>query len=183
MEFTKPWRVHYARSWIVSTGLSNVWGPQTWKSVSPSTTQSNTVHSISMLILTHTSQNISVTFSLAKLQVIKSSQEVNCKLSKAAETIIYNAFLTSPNFYHNVYKAFYPYASWQALLSKAAPSTVHSKFKNDFKSECSFLGNWTNNPVALRPVEHTVLNLHLTSLTTKRSIVNRKDNANNGQPL
>lgn len=110
MKFTKPWRVHYARTRIVSSGPSNVWGAQTWKSVSPNTTQSNTVHNISMLISTHTSQNISVTFSLAILQVINSSQEVNCKLSKAAETRIYNAFLTSPTFYHNVYKAFYTYA-------------------------------------------------------------------------
>ncbi len=52
-----------------------------------------------------------------------------------------------------------------------------------FKSECSFLGKRTNKPVTLRPVEHTVLNLHLTSLTIKKSIVNWKDNANDGQPL
>ncbi len=49
-----------------------------------------------------------------------------------------------------------------------------------FKSECSFLGKRTNKPVTLRPVEHTVLNLHLTSLTIKKSIVNWKDNANDG---
>lgn len=134
-----------------------------------------------MLISTHTSQNISVTFALAILQVINSSQEVNCKLSKAAETRIYNAFLTSPTFYHNVYKAFYTYASWQALFSKATPSTF--KIQKCFKSECSFLGKRTNKPVALRPVEHTVFNLHLTSLTIKKSIVNWKDNANDGQPL
>ncbi len=34
-----------------------------------------------------------------------------------------------------------------------------------------------------RPVEHNVLNLHLTSLTIKTSIVNQNDNANDGQPL